>query len=525
MKKIGITYKILLGIIASFSMLLLSSCSNEKDTTNPNIYGLTFTSYNSKTNECTYTFNADDNTAIKSVYIYKDDSIIYKNETNTRSAIEDYAKVSATCKYTSNGYKIRAIVQDFGGNTTRDTLSSPVLSVVSSPKTGDSWTPNATQTITWTSNFKDNVNIQLYVDTTYREFYQTIASNVSNTGKYAWSVPSTIPSGMHFKIRVSSTVIDAAECFSNRFTIAPYIAVSYPTSGTIFFTGNSMQITWLDNIDYVNVELYKSGKSYSMIAKYVNATNCIWTLPSSLPNGSDYTIRISSTTNSAVYAETPTFTITPLASGSMSDIDGNVYKTITIGTQTWMAENLRTTKYNDGTAIPNVVDATWGSLTTPAYCWYNNDATTYKVTYGALYNWYAVNTGELAPTGWHVPTDAEWTTLGNYLAANGYNYDGSTSGNYFAKSLAANTNWAINTGSGSIGNDLSKNNRTGFSAQPGGSRNINGFYNVGDDGGWWSSTEGITNYAWVRNLYYYGSILYRYDDIKHDGFSVRCVKN
>jgi len=81
-----------------------------------------------------------------------------------------------------------------------------------------------------------------------------------------------------------------------------------------------------------------------------------------------------------------------------------------------MAENLKTTKLNDGTSIPLVTSsATWGTLSTPAYCWYNNDEASYKVTYGALYNWYTVNTGKLCPSGWHIPNDAEWTTLTNYL--------------------------------------------------------------------------------------------------------------
>ena len=100
----------------------------------------------------------------------------------------------------------------------------------------------------------------------------------------------------------------------------------------------------------------------------------------------------------------------------VQDIDGNNYLTVTIGTQIWMAENLRTTKYNDGTAIPLVTDnTTWANLTTPAYCWYNNDAKTNGSTYGALYNWYSVNTKKLCPTGWHVPNDTEWTTLTTYL--------------------------------------------------------------------------------------------------------------
>lgn len=110
--------------------------------------------------------------------------------------------------------------------------------------------------------------------------------------------------------------------------------------------------------------------------------------------------------------------------GTMTDQEGNVYKTITIGTQTWMAENLRTTTYNDGTVIPNVTDNDeWADLSTPAYCWYDNDSATYAQTYGALYNWYTVATDSLCPTGWHVPTDAEWTiltdTLGGLTIAGG----------------------------------------------------------------------------------------------------------
>ena len=97
---------------------------------------------------------------------------------------------------------------------------------------------------------------------------------------------------------------------------------------------------------------------------------------------------------------------------TIRDIDGDVYTSITIGTQIWLVQNLKTTKYNDGEVIPNIIDNTaWTELTTPGYCWYNNDAATYKPTNGALYNWYAVNTSKLCPLGWHVPSDDEWKTL------------------------------------------------------------------------------------------------------------------
>ena len=105
-----------------------------------------------------------------------------------------------------------------------------------------------------------------------------------------------------------------------------------------------------------------------------------------------------------------------LTYGSVLDVDGNTYKTIQIGTQLWMAENLKTTKFNDGTLIPEVRGSSeWNNLTKPAYCWYDNDSATYRAAYGALYNWYTVNTTKLCPSGWHAPTDTEWNTLLIYL--------------------------------------------------------------------------------------------------------------
>lgn len=198
--------------------------------------------------------------------------------------------------------------------------------------------------------------------------------------------------------------------------------------------------------------------------------------------------------------------------GTMTDQDGNVYKTVTIGTQTWMAENLRTTKYNDGTAIPNVTgDGEWENLSTGAYCNYNNTTNTDTVaTYGRLYNWYAVNTGKLAPKGWHVPTDAEWTELTDYL--------GGTSDAGGKLKETGTTHWnSPNTGA---------TNETGFTALPGGYRGDNGtFYYVGGGGNWWSATESGTDGAWYRGVGYDVSNVGRGSDNKELGFSVRCLRD
>jgi len=196
---------------------------------------------------------------------------------------------------------------------------------------------------------------------------------------------------------------------------------------------------------------------------------------------------------------------------TVTDIDGNGYHTVTIGTQVWMVENLKTTKYNDGTAIPLVTDGTeWSGLSTPAYCWYNNDAATYKSTYGALYNWFAVNTGKLCPAGWHVPTDAEWATLVAYLG------DSTTVGGKLKETGTAH--WVSpNTGA---------SNSSGFTALPGGSRYSNGSFYLNGKYGWYlSSTESSTTDEWHMYMQYNSSQIFRTAGSKVLGFSVRCIKD
>ena len=201
-----------------------------------------------------------------------------------------------------------------------------------------------------------------------------------------------------------------------------------------------------------------------------------------------------------------------LTYGTLTDIDNNSYKTIQIGTQVWMAENLKTTHYNDGVSIPLVTDATtWTSLSTPGCSWYNNDPTTMKATYGAIYNWYTVNTGKLCPSGWHVPTDAEWTTLTTWLGGE------SVAG---GKLKETGTNHWVSPNTGAT-------NTSGFTALPGGGRSNSGSFDfIGIYGYWWSSTENDISSAWCRNLYYSFNSVFRYSFFyKPFGFHVRCLKD
>jgi uncharacterized protein (TIGR02145 family) len=215
---------------------------------------------------------------------------------------------------------------------------------------------------------------------------------------------------------------------------------------------------------------------------------------------------------------------------TVTDIDSNVYNTVTIGTQTWIVENLKTIRYNDSVAIQKVTnDTAWGNLSTGAYCTYKNTMDTDTInTYGRLYNWYAVETGKICPVGWHVPTNAEWTTLENYLIANGYNYDGSTTGNRIAKSLASDFGWSLSTNTGAVGcNDYpEKRNVSGFSALPGGDRGIDGSFSLFSYFGyWWCATGGDPSSAWGRCMIYDSSNVLDYYCGRKVGFSVRCVND
>ncbi len=190
--------------------------------------------------------------------------------------------------------------------------------------------------------------------------------------------------------------------------------------------------------------------------------------------------------------------------------DGITYKTVRIGDQIWMAENLRATKFNNGTII-NLVEKSeiWENQSTPAYCWYDNYEK-YGRAYGALYNWYTVNTGKLCPVGWHVPTDEEWERLINFLGGEGI------AGGKLKET--GTKHWrSPNAGA---------TNESGFSALPGGDRYGNGrFYGIGTGGLWWSASEYDSSNALIRTVLFNDSDVDRSEMLKEQGVSVRCIKD
>jgi uncharacterized protein (TIGR02145 family) len=261
----------------------------------------------------------------------------------------------------------------------------------------------------------------------------------------------------------------------------------------------------------------------SGIGKYISSIT-------GLTPGTTYFLR-SYATNAAgtSYGAEESFTTTNPGS-TVSDIDGNIYGIVTIGNQVWMKENLRTTRYSNGDSIPTSSPGL--SLTTQpdnynAYQWPVNGKESWTTRYGRLYTWFAAtDTRKICPVGWHLPSNSEWSNLSAILINKGEGFNGS---NLIAKSLAASTDWAVSSISGSVGYSASTNNSSGFEGLPAGYRMIGsgGFYDgFGKTICWWSTNPGEYDYtAWLHSLFYSDGTLSEFVGDKSIGGSIRCLKD
>ena len=218
---------------------------------------------------------------------------------------------------------------------------------------------------------------------------------------------------------------------------------------------------------------------------------------------------------------------------SVADRDTNKYHVVEIGEQLWMEENLKSTRYRDGTSIPLVVDnSEWSNIITPGYSWYDQNEETFKNPYGALYNGYSVGTGKLCPAGWHVPTVDEWNSMNDYLAINGYGYMGDNGAT--AKSIASKTGWVIPqpldyhgnlipVPDGEVGKDQQFNNSSGFNGFAAGMRNPEGSFTGSGYTGVWLSSDGTSTSADFSISNKEVNIQQGYD-YRSAGFSVRCIR-
>jgi uncharacterized protein (TIGR02145 family) len=257
-----------------------------------------------------------------------------------------------------------------------------------------------------------------------------------------------------------------------------------------------------------------------------------------LTTGTTYYVRAYATNSAGTsYGEQRSFTavvdvgVSCSGAATVTDYDNNTYNTVLIGNQCWMKENLRTTHYSDGTSIP------LGSSTsnTTAY-YYVDDNISNVSTYGYLYNWPAVmgNSSSssanpsgvqgICPTGWHVPSDAEWTQLSDYVGSQ-TQYQCSANSAYIAKALASTSGWAIIISNlCAVGLEPSSNNSTGFSALPAGCYGSN-LSSFGSDADFWSATQIYGNFVYYRQITYSGAYLYRNGKDKYYGYSVRCLRD
>jgi uncharacterized protein (TIGR02145 family) len=325
--------------------------------------------------------------------------------------------------------------------------------------------------------------------------------NLTNGTQYAFAVSGVNGAGESALSAVKNGIPQP------NVVIPPAPVISSAVSGN-----GSVTVTWNNVTGAVSYNLYyKAGPTVDMATGTKISGAASPHIVNALTNGSQYTFAVSTVTATSGSGLSNVVSATPQAgSGTVIDIDGNVYNTVTIGTQVWMVQNLKTTKLNDGSPIPLVTDSVaWVSLSTPGYCWYNNSAT-YGNTYGALYNWKTVTTGKLAPTGWHVPSDTEWSTLTTYLGSE------NIAGGKLKE--AGTTHWqSPNSGA---------TNETGFSALPGGLRgNFGAFSGVGGGGNWWSSTSYDAMFSMYRHMNSTNVNVNRSSSDPVYGFSVRCVKN
>lgn len=364
------------------------------------------------------------------------------------------------------------------------------------------------------------VSFEYGTSTSYGTTVTALQSPVTGTANTAVSAAITgLTPGLNYHFRVKA-VSGGGTTYGSDLTFTtlqpPAAATSAATavsstSATLNGTADANNSSTTVTFEYGETTSYGTGVAADQSPVTGDTETSVSKAISGLSASTTYHYRVKAVSaGGTVYGNDAEFT-TSADLPTVSDYEGNIYNIITIGTQEWMQKNLMVTHYSTGDAISNVTDNTaWSGLTTDAFCWYNNDQAAYKGTYGALYNWYTViDVRNVCPAGWHVPTDAEWTTLTTYLGGI------SAAGGKLKESGTAH--WASpNEGA---------TNETGFTALPGGNRYFNGaFEYTGSIGDWWSFSGTDATMALSRGMYHHiGSVSVDNHD-KRIGFSIRCLK-
>jgi uncharacterized protein (TIGR02145 family) len=429
------------------------------------------------------------------------------------------APITALTEGTTYHFRVKAVNSlgtTYGDDLTFITLGQPPIAA----------TQTATDIQPFTSTLNGTINPN-YLSTTVSFEYGI----TTGYGSIATAIQNPVTGSTNTNVNVPITGLTEATIYHFRIIAVNSLGTTYGSDMTFTTLGQPPIVATLaaTNTSPISAQLNGTVNSnylstivtfeYGITTSYGNTSNATQSLVTGSTNanvntiitgltfGTTYHYRITAVNSLGTdYGSDMTFK----AMSSVADMDGNVYYVITIGTQIWIEENLKTTRYKDGTNIPLVTDyVAWANLS-PGFCWYNNNEASYKDTYGALYNWYTVNTGKLCPTGWHVPTDADWTTLINYLG-------GEIVAGGKLKEIGT-THWTTpNTGA---------TNQDGFLALPGGYRDFDGtFFYIGNVGNWWSSSAIDANSAFNRLIRYNETYVDRGGPTKTLGNSVRCVKD
>jgi uncharacterized protein (TIGR02145 family) len=345
----------------------------------------------------------------------------------------------------------------------------------------------------------------------------TKTNNGNGTGVFVSSITGLNPNASYYVRAYATTSAGTAYGNEISFTTNPVVLPTITTTGTTSITNTTTSSGGNISSDGGGIIAARGvcwstsqNPTISLSTKTNNGTGSgsYTSSISGLLSGTTYYVRAYAT-NSVGTSYGGQISFTTTGSQTLSDIDGNTYETVIIGTQVWMKENLKTTTYSNGDPIPtNLSNISWKYTFSGACANYNDDAANISI-YGKLYNWYAVaDSRGLCPLGWHVPSDAEWTILENYLGGS------SVAG---GKMKAVSSLW--------ISPNIASNT-SGFSGLPGGLRDSDGNYNaIGNYGDWWSFTESSTTNGWYRYLSYNYVNSYRFSGGKKAGFSVRCLRD
>lgn len=447
---------------------------------------------------------------------------------------------TTTHQYTIAGnYTVKLEALDGDGNTNFTTYLVKVLDPTQTPAVT---TNPATNVLKTTANLHGEVTslggsaVSQYGHCWAVTAYPTVANNHSSlgskttTGNFMSSIIGLLPATKYYfrayATNTAGTVYGSQLYFTTLPTITPSVNttdlvynindISATVDGTVGdFSGGTITehgVCWATTQN-------PTTSNFKILLGSLSSPGSFTSNLNSLIPSTTYYVRTFAINNAGIsYGNQLSFTTaTCSCPPTITDIDGNIYNTVQIGSQCWMKENLKVTHFRNGDLLSNITDsATWRYLSTGAYCWYNNDSVTYANNYGALYNWYAVtDSRNISPSGWHMPTHAELHTLALSLDSNGVS-DTSTSNIIGGKLKEIGTTHWLSPNTGAT-------NESSFTALPGGVRAYGGFKYVGTEGIWWSSTANSSADAWVKSLYYNNSYLYITIGYKTGGFSVRCV--